>query len=319
MLNELILAMALTSTQPIADISYYNLNNDYGNISINLTNYDAQDNNALIINLDTGDVVAAHLSIGDAAEHTYTIDYSQIWTHSEIHHLSDYIQWFYHDSQESIGFDWNGFNLDFPFTPVMYNSLWSEIYLECFFAVPTRVPGIIQDVSGYSEIQIDFDTGRSMLFNEDWYDPISFISLDTSYLVIKTNEIFDGNNNKITPSKLDLFVKYSDIGIRNDAVDIYGSYTDFIYGNLEELLDTIDNLTLENERLTENNEFLRAENDSLNSKHALSNVFDIIRASFNGIVDFLEIELLPNLTIGTIIFIPVVIGVIFFILKALVL
>lgn len=86
-----------------------------------------------------------------------------------------------------------------------------------------------------------------------------------------------------------------------------------------EAVSNYENLTAEYDELEQKFNVLVQENEELNSKHSLSNVFEIVRASFDGVINFLEVEIMPNITIGTLMFIPVVLGVIFFILKALVL
>lgn len=129
-------------------------------------------------------------------------------------------------------------------------------------------------------------------------------------LLFQIRELYSVLNSYLTfEFSLDFTTYEFYYSLANGYSESFGNHwSDFIYSNVSNY-----------EEIVERNNDLIAENNRLNSEHVFSNIFELVRGAINGVVDFMSIEIMPNLTIGSLFFIPVVIGVIWFILKALVL
>lgn len=317
MIKEIMLASALTLAQPPYP-HFYNVNNDYGKCYLDFGSIDYQHYNSYIINLNNGTTEISNLSyVVDGGYYQKSLN-TTTWVDSDINHLHDYLTWTFYDLYDDSLNNISHFFIEIDFESIVYNysGVDDEIVIDCYFAIPGEDDSTLFNISGTQSLIISPFYNYAYIYAYDWLDVSYWLTMDNSYLVLNTDTIEGNDGNSVDFDSITLFFNYSNIGlgywVNDDAFYLYGTYSNFIYNNMYDWLD----YALE---LEEVNSELRQENEELNSRHALTNVFEIVRGAFDGVVNFLEIELMPNLTIGTIIFIPVVIGVIFFILKALVL
>lgn len=336
MLKEMLLASSVIFNSS----NIYNLDNNYVKFSAEISHIDTQSNPVtFVIDLNSGNYYTCFLNITDEEPFTFlTANNIQNQNNNGALNLSSFINYIYSsfgfNSQTIITYSYMDILYDFDINSLVLNdSVYNrQLYMSATLGTPVpSTPNTFYQVCDWWEgdyIEEEYThTTQSLMFN-------NFIghSLDNDlYLILSFHNLYVQPNYPVRFSMNfsfdDLYLELEDVnGFYRDTNALENLYTNFIYDNYYKLQGAYDNLNYDFIQLEGDydlvrhiNDELLAENDRLNSKHALSNTFDIIRSSFNGIVDFLEIELMPNLTIGTIVFIPVVIGVIFFILKALVL
>lgn len=135
------------------------------------------------------------------------------------------------------------------------------------------------------------------------------ISSEASLLTFINGFIHSTLNSEYTANTLTQGVAYLNTRILSNQEEIE-SLTSQI-SQLDEQIEADDRII---NQLNATISDLEAQVDSL---YATSSVFGLIRSAFAGVVPLLDLELMPNITIGMILTIPFVLAVLGFILKAL--
>ena len=345
MLKDIILASALTLSQPPLP-HFYDINNVYNRFVLNLYDFDYQHYNSYVLNLNDGTSF-----IGNTYRYennVYQITNTTMWTEHELLDFHNYLSWVYTNSNKDLDFD--TFSLELDFNGWINNFVGSddEIVIPCSFMISSGDNDTYIDVSGTQELRLSSRDGYAYIYADDWLDAYSWLTADNSYLVLNVDNMEGDNGGNVEFSGATYFTSYTSVYIGDDTIGyLYGSYEDFIYQNVNnwveygedlryeynyllreanELLEANEDLLLEKSELIEENEKLERinqdlilKNDQLNSKYAFNGIFDLLSNGLNAVNNFLSFEIAPNINVGMVIFIPIVVGVVLFILKVLVL
>lgn len=311
MLKEIMLASAISFAPN--NFPQVNLDNVGNEIEIDFMSFDIGSFSKLFIDLNTGYMFSCNLDYKGSDDNiiSYQVHDKTDYSTCDFYKYGDYLQ----SGLREMGYNSNSdisnlyFFCDGPVLTFDGN-ISDNVAIPCFLAVPGEDDSTLWQISETNSLLLG-EEYFSLEFGDFYSNDI--ITSDHLFLVLDIDDIvFSSINDRLIFASL--FVRYVSFYISddNDSTSNALTFSEFVYQDEDNLRTLLNELIIENQDI-------RQENEYLNSKHALTNIFDIVRGAFNGVINFLEIELMPNLTIGTIIFIPVVIGVIFFILKALVL
>lgn len=314
MIKEIMLASALT----IAPNIYPQVNLDYvGNeIEIDFMSFDIGSFSQLVININTGYMFCCNLDYIGSDDNviSWQVHDKTDYATCDFYNYGDYLQ----AGLREMGYNSNSdisnlyFFCDGPI--ITFDGTTSvSIDIPCFLASPGEDDSVLLQTSETSSLILD---GEYFEFEFGDFYSNDIITSDNLFLVLDINDIvFSSANDRLIFASL--FVRYVSFYISddNDTSSNALTFSEFVYQDETNLREFSNKLIQRNEELDKINQELIRENEELRGKAITGITFgSVIKIISDNAAALLKTEILPNFTIGNIIFIPVIfslIGIIF--------
>lgn len=332
MIKEIMLASALTFNSS----QVYDINNSFtqylGSISASDLNSGV---NTLIIDLNSGDSFICNLtSFEDGALTLLEGNYVQPLNNDlgplNLSHFINYLYSCFGFNSDTIwtnsymemvfDFDLDGLVLDGN----MNNNCYYTATLGCvaphgpntFYQLCSWYKGSNFDAYNiHSTHSVEFDSFIRESFTSDLYLILTFHNMYISQ--------YDIVNLTLNFSYEFLYFEIQGpLGMWRMTSDLENRYTNFIYDSYYKLQEEYEDLQYDYVQLEGDYDAVRqinnelfAENERLNSKFVFNNTFDLLGKAVESVSSFLNIQIAPNLSIGMLVTIPIVVAVALFVLK----